>query len=277
MSMLSPTLHQSIQRARNIASGQHSAHATPEHLLLALIDDLDAAPVMRGCDVGTERLRRAVSAALLAGAEDAKPEQAAVHPDPRFRSIIRCAVSHIRSVEQDAITGAHVLVQMFADPAARFLREQGMTRYDAAFYVCHGMAAHSAAATSAADRITFEVPSRPDNVTHQTRCQVLLLNDIYTPMDLVIYLLTEVFSITTDDAANIVLSTHQEGAGLCGTWGRTEARSLAERVMARAREFQHPLRCVTVPYRGGRARDVTSRWLAWLDRQVWQAFDQRAR
>jgi ATP-dependent Clp protease adaptor protein ClpS len=167
-------------------------------------------------------------------------------------------------------------VQMFADPAARFLREQGMTRYDTAFYVCHGIAAHSAA-TSAADRMAFEVPARPDDETHQTRCQVVLLNDIYTPMDLVIYLLREVFSITTAAATNIMLSTHRDGAGLCGTWSRTEARSLAERVMARAREFQHPLRCVTVPYGGGRAHEVTSRWLAWLDRQVWQAFDQRAR
>jgi ATP-dependent Clp protease adaptor protein ClpS len=200
-----------------------------------------------------------------------------VHPDPRFRSIIRRAVSHIRSVQQDAITGAHVLVQMFADPAARFLREQGMRRYDAAFYVCHGMAATSAVATSAADSMTFEGPARPDHDAHESRCQVVLLNDIYTPMELVIYLLTEVFSITTVDATNIMLSTHQDGTGLCGTWSRAEARSLAERLMTRAREFQHPLRCVTVPYRGGRAHDVTSRWLAWLDRQVWQAFDQRAR
>src|SRR5262249_23168842 len=134
-----------------------------------------------------------------------------------------------------------------------------------------------AAATSAADRAAFELPGQADHETHRTRCQVVLLNDIYTPMELVIHLLTEVFSITTDAAANIMLSTHRDGAGLCGTWGRTEARSLAERVMARAREFQHPLRCVTVPYRGGRAREVVSGWAAWLDRQVWQAFDQRAR
>jgi ATP-dependent Clp protease adapter protein ClpS len=275
MSMLSPTLHQSIQRARDIASEQGSAHATPEHLLLALIDDPDAATVMRACNVDIGRLRRVISAALLAGTDNPKPERATIHPDQRLRSIIRRAVSHIRSVKKDAITGAHVLVQMFTDPAARFLREQGMTRYDAAFYVCHGMAAH--AATSAADRMTFEVPVRPDDEVRQARCQVVLLNDIYTPMEFVIHLLTEVFSITTDHAASIVLSTDRDGAGLCGTWSRTEARGLAERVMARAREYQHPLRCVTVPYRGWRARDVTSRWLAWLDRQVWQAFDQRAR
>jgi ATP-dependent Clp protease adaptor protein ClpS len=70
---------------------------------------------------------------------------------------------------------------------------------------------------------------------------VILLNDIYTPMELVVYLLTEVFSIRADDATNIMLSTHRDGAGLCGTLNRTEARSLAERLMARAREFQHPL------------------------------------
>jgi ATP-dependent Clp protease adapter protein ClpS len=277
MSMLSPTLHQSIRRARDIASEQHSAHATPEHLLLALIDDPDAAPIMRAGNVDTERLRRAVSGAPPVGTDDTKAKQATVHPDPRFRSIIRRAVSHIRSVEQDAITGAHVLVQIFADPAARFLREQGMRRYDAAFYVCHGMAAPSAVATSAADSMTFDVSTRPDDDAQESRWQVVLLNDIYTPMELVIYLLTEVFSITTDDATNIMLSTHRDGAGLCGTWSRTEARSLADRLMTRAREFQHPLRCVTVPYRGGRAQEAFSGLLTWLDRQVWDAFDQRAR
>jgi ATP-dependent Clp protease ATP-binding subunit ClpA len=161
MSMLSPTLHQSIRRARDIASELHSANATPEHLLLALIDDPDAAPVMRACNVDSERLRRAISAAVLASTDDAKPVQPTAHPDRRFRSIIRRAVSHIRSVEQDAITGAHVLVQMFSDPVAGFLREQGVTRYDAAFYVCHGAPSRSGVATSAADGMTFAVPAPP--------------------------------------------------------------------------------------------------------------------
>ena len=245
--------------------------------MLALIDDPNAASVMHACSVDTERLSRTVSAALPIRTDDAKPEQATVHSDPRFRSIIRRAASHIRSVEQNAITGAHVLVEMFTDPAARFLREQGMTRYDAAFYVCHGMVARAAAVASAPDGMTFEVPARPDDETHHTRWQVVLLNDIYTPMEFVFHLLTQVFSITPDAAANIVLATHQDGAGLCGTWSRREALSLAERVMARARDFQHPLRCVTLPDRGGRAQAVFSGWLAWLDRQVWDAFDQRAR
>jgi hypothetical protein len=32
---------------------------------------------------------------------------------------------------------AHVLMQIFTDPAARFLQSLGMTRYDAASYICH--------------------------------------------------------------------------------------------------------------------------------------------
>jgi ATP-dependent Clp protease adapter protein ClpS len=277
MSMLSPILHQSIRRARDIGSEHHSARATPEHLLLALIDDPDAAPVMRACNVDTGRLRRSVSAALPTSVGDARPAQAAMHPDRRFQSIVRRAAARIRSVESNTITGAHVLVEMFTDPAARFLRERGMTRYDAAFCVCHGMAADAAAVTSAPEGMTSRVPAGPGEERHQTRWQVVLLNDIYTPMELVISLLAEVFPITTDDAANIMLATHQDGAGLCGTWSRTEALGLAERVMARAREFQHPLRCVIVPDRRGRAQAFFSGWLARLDRQVWDAFDQRAR
>jgi ATP-dependent Clp protease adapter protein ClpS len=270
-SMLSRSLHRSVRRALDIASEQQSDHAAPDHLLIALTEDADALSVMRACDVNIEKLRRSIFASLPIGNHDAKLER--VRPDASFRTIMRRAVKHIRSVERDEITGAHVLVQMFGDPAARFLQEQGLTSYDAAFYVCHGVASRSAAAKSA----TAGAISRAQRRTGEGRYQVVLLNDLYTPMWFVVRVLEEIFLVTRDGAIAIMLSTHEHGTGLCGTWNRIEAQSLAERVMERAREFQHPLRCVTVPCRGGPAREVISSWLRRLNQRAWDAFDQRAR
>jgi len=270
--MLSRILLQSVRRALEIASEQKSDLATSEHLLLALTEDPDAVAVMRACNLDIERLRRSILASLPVGNHDARLER--VHPDANFRTIMRRAVRHIRSVERDEITGAHVLVQVFADPVARFLQEQGVTRYDAAFYVCHGVASRSAAAKSTT---VAGVISRAQRGTGEGRYQVVLLNDLYTPMWFVVRVLEEVFPVTREGAVTIMLSTHEHGTGLCGAWGQIEAQRLADRVMERAREFQHPLLCVTVPRRGGPAREAISRWLGRLNQQAWDAFDQRAR
>jgi ATP-dependent Clp protease ATP-binding subunit ClpA len=270
--MISRILHQSVRRALEIASEQRSDQATSEHLLLALTEDADAVTVMRACNLDIERLRRSIFASLPVGNHDARLER--VHPDAAFRTIMRRAVRHIRSVERGEITGAHVLVQMFAEPVARFLQEQGVTSYDAAFFICHGVASRSAAAKSAT---AGEAISRAQRGTTAGRSQVVLLNDLYTPMWFVVRVLEEIFPVTRDGAVAIMLSVHEHGTGLCGTWSHVEAQSLAERVMERAHEFQHPLRCVTVPRRGGPAREAIAKWLGRLNQQAWDAFDQRAR
>src|SRR5262249_61049986 len=84
--------------------------ATPEHLLLALTDDPDAAPVMRACNVDLEQLRRIVSMSLRPSSESSKVPSSTVdpRPNPSFQSIIQRAVRHIQSVEQNVVTGAHV-------------------------------------------------------------------------------------------------------------------------------------------------------------------------
>ena len=49
MPTFSQSLEQSLHRALAIANERHHQYATLEHLLLSLIDDSDAAAVMRAC------------------------------------------------------------------------------------------------------------------------------------------------------------------------------------------------------------------------------------
>ena len=73
--------------------------------------------------------------------EDAKPTAG-------FQRVIQRAVIHVQSSGRDEVTGANVLVAIFAEReshAAYFLQEQEMTRYDAVNYISHGIAKRAGA------------------------------------------------------------------------------------------------------------------------------------
>lgn len=142
-----PTFSNSLERALHqaliIANERHHEYATLEHLLLALIDDQDASAVMRACNVDLVELRNTVTDYidreldnLVTGYdEDSKPTAA-------FQRVIQRAVIHVQSSNREEVTGANVLIAIFAEReshAAYFLQEQEMTRYDAVNYISHGI------------------------------------------------------------------------------------------------------------------------------------------
>ncbi|WP_266034121.1 AAA family ATPase, partial [Brucella intermedia] len=143
MPSFSPSLERALHQALTIANERHHEYATLEHLLLALIDDQDAGAVMRACSVDLEHLKRIVTDYidreldnLVTGYdEDSKPTAA-------FQRVIQRAVIHVQSSNREEVTGANVLVAIFAEReshAAYFLQEQQMTRYDAVNYISHGI------------------------------------------------------------------------------------------------------------------------------------------
>ena len=74
--------------------------------------------------------------------------------------------------------------------------------------------------------------------------RVMLLNDDYTPMDFVVIVLQQFFSLSRDKATQIMLKVHREGSGVCGVYPRDVAATKVEQVLGFARQHQHPLRCV---------------------------------
>jgi ATP-dependent Clp protease ATP-binding subunit ClpA len=140
----SGSLEQALHRALALASERSHEYATLEHLLLALVDDRDAASVMRACGVDLEQLRsnlenyvdHDLASLIMASGEDAKPTAG-------FQRVIQRAVIHVQSSGREEVTGANVLVAIFAEReshAAYFLQEQDMTRYDAVNFISHGIA-----------------------------------------------------------------------------------------------------------------------------------------
>jgi ATP-dependent Clp protease ATP-binding subunit ClpA len=162
MPTFSRSLEQSLHRALALANERHHEYATLEHLLLALIDDQDSSAVMRACNVDLDKLRRSLSSYLESelenlitdGADDSKPTAG-------FQRVIQRAVIHVQSSGREEVTGANVLVAIFAEReshAAYFLQEQDMTRYDAVNYISHGIAKRPGMAESRPVRGADEEP-----------------------------------------------------------------------------------------------------------------------
>lgn len=140
----SRSLELALHRALASANERSQEYATLEHLLLALVDDKDAAAVMRACGVDLDRLKTDLTeyvdtelANLVSQTEDDSK------PTAGFQRVIQRAVIHVQSSGREEVTGANVLVAIFAEReshAAYFLQEQDMTRYDAVNYISHGIA-----------------------------------------------------------------------------------------------------------------------------------------
>ena len=145
MPSFSTTLEQSIHAALALANARRHELATLEHLLLALIDEPDAARVMRACAVDLDELRKTleefIEDDLSTLVTDVEGSEAV--PTAAFQRVIQRAAIHVQSSGRTEVTGANVLVAIFAEResnAAYFLQEQDMTRYDAVNFIAHGVA-----------------------------------------------------------------------------------------------------------------------------------------
>jgi ATP-dependent Clp protease ATP-binding subunit ClpA len=162
---LSRNLQETLHRAIVLANDRRHEYATLEHLLLSLIDDEEAAAVMRACNVDLEELRRTVAqyvddeltSIIIDANEEAKPTAG-------FQRVIQRAVIHVQSSNREEVTGANVLVALFSEReshAAYFLQEQDMTRYDAVNFISHGIAKKPGATEPRSPRGSAE-PSADD-------------------------------------------------------------------------------------------------------------------
>ena len=145
MPSFSNSLEKAIHAALALANARRHEFATLEHLLLALIDEPDAARVMKACSVDTDELRTT----LVEYIEDdlsnliTEIDGSEAAPTAAFQRVIQRAAIHVQSSGRTEVTGANVLVAIFAERdsnAAFFLQEQEMTRYDAVNFIAHGLA-----------------------------------------------------------------------------------------------------------------------------------------
>jgi Glyoxalase superfamily protein/Clp amino terminal domain, pathogenicity island component len=132
-----------MHRAFAYAIQRKHRYETLEHLLLALIDDVDASAVMKACKVDLSALKEKLTSYLD---NDLKTNVINDGGEPKqsagFQRVVQRAAHYAEGRGRRA-TGAELLVAIFAEtesPAARLLGEQDMTRQDAINFVIHGIA-----------------------------------------------------------------------------------------------------------------------------------------
>ncbi|WP_234853403.1 MULTISPECIES: ATP-dependent Clp protease ATP-binding subunit ClpA [Paracoccus] len=145
MPSFSTSLEQAIHQALALANEHRHELATLEHLLLALTEEPDAVKVMRACNVDLDELRKLlidfIEDDLSTLITDVEGSEAV--PTAAFQRVIQRAAIHVQSSGRQEVTGANVLVAIFAEResnAAFFLQEMDMTRYDAVNFIAHGVA-----------------------------------------------------------------------------------------------------------------------------------------
>jgi ATP-dependent Clp protease ATP-binding subunit ClpA len=143
MPSFAQNLERTLHNALSHATERRHEYATLEHLLLALVDDEDAAQVMAACGVDLAELGEVVKQYLdseyqsLKTEEDGEPQ-----PTAGFQRVIQRAILHVQSSGKDTVTGANVLVALFSERdsyAVYFLQQQDMSRLDAVSFISHGI------------------------------------------------------------------------------------------------------------------------------------------
>ena len=100
--------------------------------------------------------------------------------------------------------------------------------------------------------MTDQTPQRSDQLAVEEarpelkrppRYQVVLLNDDYTPMDFVVEILEQIFTMDRTRATRVMLEVHTRGKGICGIFTYEIAETKVAQVNSYARQHQHPLLC----------------------------------
>ena len=143
MPSFAQSLEKTLHTALSNASERSHEYATLEHLLLALIDDVDAAQVMQACGVDLGDLGDVVRQYLDQEYQSLKTkDKADPQPTAGFQRVIQRAILHVQSSGKDTVTGANVLVALFSERdsyAVYFLQQQDMSRLDAVSFISHGI------------------------------------------------------------------------------------------------------------------------------------------
>ncbi len=138
---LEETLHRAVAEANN----RSHELVTLEHLLLALLFDPQASEVLVACEVDIMAIKNDLEAFLDNEMDSliVKADSVEAKPTTAFQRVIQRAVIHVQSSNNTEVSGANILVAMFAEReshAVFFLHEQDISRFDVVSYIAHGAA-----------------------------------------------------------------------------------------------------------------------------------------
>ncbi len=158
--MFSKDLELSISQCLNEARSKRHEFTTVEHLLLALLDNPAAVQVLKVCGADTGRLSTELNK-VIADTVPVLPEgdERDTQPTLGFQRVLQRALYHVQSSGRKEVTGANVLVAIFAEKdshAAYLLQQNGVTRLDVVNYISHGITKSGSEPAPEAEQVEAE-------------------------------------------------------------------------------------------------------------------------
>ncbi|CAI3922834.1 MULTISPECIES: ATP-dependent Clp protease adaptor ClpS [Commensalibacter] len=74
--------------------------------------------------------------------------------------------------------------------------------------------------------------------------KIIMLNDDYTPMDFVVYVLETIFQKNNEEATKIMFQIHNTGFSVCGAFTYEIAETKKKETIELATKYQYPLQCI---------------------------------
>ena len=142
--MLNRELEDTLSVAFRSARDKRHEFMTVEHLLLALLDNRQAAEVLNACGADMDRLRQQLSQFI----EETTPllpdniPNMETQPTLGFQRVLQRAVFHVQSSGKTEVSGANVLVAIFSEQeshAVFVLQQQSIERVDVVNFISHGI------------------------------------------------------------------------------------------------------------------------------------------
>lgn len=95
--------------------------------------------------------------------------------------------------------------------------------------------------------VALDVQEAPPALKRPRRYLVIMLNDDYTPMDFVVYVLQHIFDMEEQRAVRAMLEVHTKGQAVVGIYSRQIAETQCRQTVALARSCEYPLLCKIEP------------------------------
>lgn len=87
---------------------------------------------------------------------------------------------------------------------------------------------------------TLVMEDKPD-LKEPPMYQVVLLNDDFTPMEFVVYIIQSIFGYEHERSTQIMLAVHTKGKGVCGIFPKEIAEMKSHEINEMAKAHEHPL------------------------------------
>ncbi len=140
--MISKELEQTFKRALEDVRRRRHEMATLEHLLLAFLDDIQGATILKNCGVDLMKLRQEVEEYLDGQPSVSEGADFEATQTIALRRVLQRAAIHVQSSGKGEIDVGDVLAAMYREPdsyAVYLLKKQGVSRLDILDYISHGV------------------------------------------------------------------------------------------------------------------------------------------